>query len=145
MSRTCPNCTPVRGSEALWVVLPSHVKIGQKEVASTEEVANMITLCKCHGNITRGCLVIAVNTFGTDDSIEGFKGVSCEKHGWSKTMDVFWQVKYNVEFGFGEPCTSPTGGHKKKILDFGLYGGLKTKNVKKQYSIPSTMNSLNRH
>jgi hypothetical protein len=100
------------------------MEIRRKEIASTE-VANTVTLCKCHSDVTRGCLSIAVNTFGTDDGIERFESFRCEKHGCSKATYMFRQVEYNVEFGFVEPCAGPTGSRKKKIPDFSLQGVLK--------------------
>ena len=119
-SRTGPNCTPVRGSQALWILLPNFMEFCQNEVPSTQEMAGAITLCKCHSYVMRRRLSIAVNTFGSDDSIEGFKGFSCKKHGWPKTTHMFQQVKYNVELGFIKPCTCPSGSKKKEILDFGF-------------------------
>lgn len=95
------------------------MKIGRKEEASTE-VANVVSLCKCNSNVARGRLAIAVNAFGTDDCIERFKDFGREKHGSAKTTDMFWQVQSNVKFGFVEPRAGPTGGYKKKVLDFGL-------------------------
>lgn len=88
-------------------------------------MANTVSLCKCHGNVMRGHLSIAVNTFSMDNSIERFKSFSRKKHGWSKTAYMCWYMKDDVELGFVEPCAGPLCSNEKKNFNFGFQGILK--------------------
>jgi len=93
VSRTCPNCMPVRGSETMRILLQVAWKSVERKYPPLRRW-RMRLPCANAIAMSREALVDCCEHFGVDDSIEGFERFSCKKHGWSKAMYMFWQVEY---------------------------------------------------
>ena len=77
-SGTFAHCMPIRLCERKWSAIHSFrcsASTGSRrhrvhEESATEKMADSISLSKCASNVSRRCLSIRMNTFGTNDSVK---------------------------------------------------------------------------
>ena len=62
--------------------------------------------------------MVAVDTFGMNDSIERLKSFSHKEDGWAKVANIRREVKEDMKLRFIEPLASPASSLKKEIFNF---------------------------
>jgi len=110
-----------------------YIVVFWNEKAATKKMSHMVALCESSSNVPRGCLAVAVDAFGANDSIEGLKGFSREEDGWAETANMKRKVKQDMKLGFVEPLAGPASSSKKETFNFSFQNTL-LNHKKKHYA-----------
>lgn len=61
-----------------------------------------------------------MDTFCTNDGIEGLEGLGCEEYGRTEPPYMVGEMDKNMEFRFVEPAAGPPCSAEQELFDFGL-------------------------
>ena len=93
-------------------------------------MSHAVALYESSSNVPRGCLAVAVDTFGANDGIERLKSFSHKEDGWAKAANMRREVKEDMKLRFIEPLASPASSSKKETFNFSFQNTLSNQKKK---------------